>query len=377
MLRFATRELYDAAVRDVLGNFCLETEWGRSFSAGAFGEGFSGLLFNRDNAYAGLLGLNRRFPELMLESMKTLRRARKALGFTCFSMYGSRLRGVPGVTVEELTPQEFFRKHRKASAINKTDDVCWLWCAYELVESDEDVKWLYANGKYCFEVLYEPFYDASDGMYFGQPTFIDVGHNGYPDGWNTPTEENRNRCVWLKAASTNCLYFKALTIMAELAERFGEDSSPWRSRAERLREAILTKMVTADGSICYFLHRDGSREPRCDALGTAFAVLCGVSDDPRLFEGYPILSDGIPLLHPFYDRDDGYHNNASWYFATAFFLRAKRLATGEDNHELERELLAKAFDGAHFREYCDFRSGEASGSWAQLWTAAAYLGACE
>lgn len=369
-------KLWRIALYDVERNFCIETEWGRTFSAGAYGKDFSGLVFNRDVAYSGLLGLNRVFPEKMLESLKTIRECRKALDFHCFEACGSRLRGVDSVICEDLTPAEFFKKHRKASAINKTDDVCWLWCAEDLLDRAgyDEWEWLYENGEYCFSRLYEPFYDESDGMYYGQPTFIDVGHSGYPDGYNEITEEGRNKCVWLKAASTNCLYYKGLRVMERAARILGKDAGFYSTRAGRLKESIRKRLIDSEGHICYFLYPDGKREKRRDALGTAFCVLCGIAEDKRFFEDYPIMALGVPLLNPFYPRDDYYHNNSAWPFADTFFLKARDAALGTDSSGLRLSILLNAFSDGHFREYRDLRSGEISGSWAQLWTTAAFIG---
>lgn len=376
-------ELKDRIIQarsDIEKSFNTETPYGKVYSAGDFGKGFSGLVFNRDVSYAGILALNQLYPSEMLESLKTVRAVRKRLGFACHRACGGLLEGVEGVICEELSPAEFFKKYQKASAINKTDDVCWLWCAYDLLSRGEfsmdEWKWLYENGLECFERFYAPFYDPADGLYFGQPSFLDVGHNGYPDGWNTPTQENRNRCVWVKAASTNCLYYKGLCVMAEAAKKLGmKEAHIWEERAEHLKWAILDKFVREDGGFAYFIHRDGHKEPRRDALGAAFAVLCDVTDSEKVLLGYPVTDQGVPLLHPFYDRDDYYHNNSSWGFVDAFFLLAKEKLSGISTAQRTLELLNDYYMDGHFYEWRDLRDGKVKGSPAQLWTTAAFLGA--
>lgn len=368
------------AKKDIEESFNTVTPFGRVYSAGDFGNGFSGLVFNRDVSYSGILSLNRLYPTEMLESLKTVRAVRSRLGFACHRACGGLLEGVEGVICEELSPAEFFEKYQKASAINKTDDVCWLWCAYDLLSGGDfsinEWQWMYDNGVECFERFYDPFYDETDELYFGQPSFLDVGHNGYPDGWNTPTQENRNRCVWVKAASTNCLYYKGLCVMAEVAKRLSNgEARRWENKACQLKKAILEHFVREDGSFAYFIHRDGHMEPRRDALGTAFAILCDVTDSPELLQGYPVTEQGVPLLYPFYKRNDYYHNNSSWAFVDTFFLLAQEKLTGSSTAEKNLELLEDYFIDGHFYEWRDLRDGQVKGSRAQLWTTAAFLGA--
>lgn len=376
--------LWNIALDDIEKSFNTVTEFGTVYSAGEYGKGFSSLVFCRDNAYAGLLSLNRLYPREMREALRAIRQVRNRLGWKCFKSCGCLLRGIDGVENIKLDHPTFFKTYQKASAINKTDDVCWLWAAYDLlVKHPErfgaaDWQWLYENGKESFERFYQPFYDPTDGLYFGQPTFIDVGGSGYPKGFNHPKEKERNRCVWVKASSTNALYYKALTVMAEAAERLGlkSERADWQKRAETLRTAMLAKLRNADGSFVYFLHRDGHPEPRRDTLGTAFPVLCGVvtgADARHALAGYPVTQYGTPLIYPYYERNDTYHNNSMWPFADTFYLLAYERAYEVSCNDINRTILCNAYRNGHFLELRDARSNQPTGSWAQLWTTAAFL----
>ncbi len=377
-------KLWKIALDDIEKSHNTQTEFGTVFSAGAYGKDFCSLVFSRDNAYAGLLGLNCLYPQEMLESYKAIRQVRYRLGWSCFKVCGSELKGIPDVPVYDMKPLEFFRKFQKASAINKTDDVAWVWAAYDLLKKQDfprtEWEWLYENGQLGFDKFYQAFYDETDGLYFGQPTFIDVGHCGYPDGYNTPTTKRRNKCVWLKATSTNSLYYKALCVMAETARLLdkADEATAWQSRADALKTAILRHLRAPDGTFYYFRYRDGRAEQRREALGSAFPVLCGVvegEDAVAAVAGYPITPFGVPLLYPYYPRHDSYHNNTMWPFADTFFLLAYERANGVSTAEVNLLGLVNAFKNGHFYELHDAKTNTPMGSWAQLWTTAAFLNA--
>ena len=181
--------LWNIALDDIEKSHNTITEFGTVFSAGAYGKEFHSLVFCRDNAYAGLLSLNLLYPDEMLESYKAIRKVRARLGWSCFKSCGCLLEGIEGVKNEDIPRLEFFKKYQKASAINKTDDVVWIWAAYDLLKNnprygDAEWKWLYDTAIRDFERFYMSFYDTDDGLFYGQPTFIDVGGSGYPDGYN-------------------------------------------------------------------------------------------------------------------------------------------------------------------------------------------------
>ncbi len=375
--------LWNTALDDVEKNYMMETRFGKTFAAGAHGafSGWKNLAFNRDTSYSGLLALNSLFPDKMLESLKTIRQVRLNLGWACYPEFV--LRGIDGVEIyTELSLDDFRNKFFKASSINKTDDVCWIWCAFDLLmKMNADIsewEWLYGNGVECFRRLYDPFYSDEYGLYFGQPTFIDVGSNGYPPEFGFKTEEARNKGVWLFASSTNCLYYKALRVMEYTAKKLGklEEVEKWRVRAEKLKEAILENLRFPDGTFTYFMYPDGKHEERREVLGNAFPVLCGVvdgDDAKKCVENYPVTELGAHLIIPFYDNTSSLHNNSTWPFADTFLLLAKEQALGEDFTELNIEILKNM---AKENSMCEFRNtvtGQISGQKAQLWSCAALL----
>lgn len=369
--------LWRIALSDVEKNIVRDGD-SEYFRAGA---AFGPTVYTRDISYAGVLALNRLYPAVLRKSLEHTRRVRLEMGFTV-----SRHHAIDGVDcrVVDLTEEEFKDRYHTNSYTRRTDDVVWLWAAEDLVARaglTDDWEWLYETGKACFERLYEPFYDADDGLYRGQASFIDVHFadrkaTGYPQEWSV------NDCLRIQAGSTNCLYARGMHAMARAARALSRngDAVDWAARAERLRDAIRRHLVREDGTVAYFRHPDGTLEPRREALSTAFAVLLDVLPSDRAaaaFLNYPVTDAGVPLIHPPLPTDEFYHNHSAWPFADTFFLWAREKATGVDETAHTGALLARTcrHDGT-FHEVVDLRDKTIHGSGSQLWTAAAFLHTC-
>ena len=347
------------------------------------GTQFGTTVFTRDIAYSGLLGLNRICPDLVRESLEYTRRLHRQEMFTVPKGYR-----VEGIDVDwneiDLDEREYGKKY-EANYMRRTDDVVWLWCAGDLAEREDTQEiweWIYARGKECFEKLYQPFFDPSDGLYRGQSSFIDVHFlykkaSGYPQDWTI------GNCVRIKATSTNCLYAKGLAVMAAAAAKLGrkEESHQWQARSEAVKAAIVRELKFENGTFSFFKYPSVALEKRRECLGTAFVVLLDIvrgGEGAKALAGYPVTDAGVPLFHPFFsDIDRCYHNHSAWPFADNFFLQALEKSDGQDRTGLKAALLARTCreDGS-FHELIDFRDKAIHGSKSQLWTAAAFLGTC-
>ena len=378
-------KLWYIALEDAEKNYCIETEYGTVYAAGNYGNAWQGLTFNRDTALSGILGLNALYPEEMLVSLKVLRKYRIKLGLSCIPSWV--LEGIEGVTVYNMDLESFKKRFYKSSAINKTDDIVWLWCAYDLLMKHgygvSEWKWMYETAKECFEKLYSPFYDIDDGLYFGQDVFVDIGLNGYPEEFGNRNQNARNKGVWIKASSTNALYYKGLRVMAEAAEKLqlSKEKVEWSEKAEKLKTAIIKKLRLGDGTFAHFMHKDGHLENRRNVLGTAFPIICDVvtgQDAKKALQGYPITAYGAPLIYPFYNnsRDDVLHDNSSWPFADTFMLLAAEKAWGRDLTDLNLHILINSAKDGHLYEFRNLIYNGIACARAQLWTIAAYINVC-
>jgi hypothetical protein len=374
------KRLWRIALSDIEKNI-VETEDGVYFGAG---KAFGATVYTRDISYSGILGLNRLYPDVMLNSIRHSRKVRSELMFRVSA--GSSLKGIDAPWIEEpQSEREFLQNWHTNSYTRRTDDVVWLWCTADLLEQnglDDQWPWFYDTGKRFFKDFYQPFFDTSDGLYFGQASFVDIHFQnnkttGYPQEWDL------DDCVMVKSLSTNCLYVLGLNAMKQAASRLGRhaEALQWHEQNEALKEAIRKELRFADGSFAYFKDRKGLLQARREALGSALAVLSGVvngRDAKRALDGYPVTDGGVPLFHPFFNDANWYHNNSSWPFVDTFFLKALEMTDGTSRHAQNAALLARTCIGdGTFHEVTDYRTREVKGSGSQLWTAAAFVDTCQ
>ncbi len=378
---------------------------GEFFTAGGRG-GWHDMLFGQDTTGTALLSLNRLYPDLMKNHLRAYVSARLNVWFLCpegWELEGCKEAIPVGLDCWMPRSRAFCDRYHMSPALNRTGmDVGWIWAAGDLFDRSGDLldwAWLYGMGGLFFSRFYQPFFDPADGLYFGQASFIDVGHNGYPLSFGTPhTRASRNAAVRIKAASTNALYVRSLDVMAHAALVLGRDgeSGRWQKRADELRAAIREKLRFPDGSFSYFLHRDGEPEPRREALGAAFCVLCDVVRGEEAVRALapdkiPRRDHGVALFYPFYEENPGvYHNKSAWPFASTFYYLASEKATGksflaEDARQLASsvtvpDMLKKNDRGelsdyrtGTFKEYIRWEDGVPGGTNAQSWTISAFL----
>ncbi len=371
--------LWRIALRDVEANIVRDAHTAY-FGAGAeFGK----LIYTRDISYAGILGLNRLYPGIMQSSLDYTRQIHLRLGYTVSRAYHIPALAAPW-NIQPLTEDQFLAIYHTNNFLRRTDDVVWLWAAHDLASQQADKHdWqrLYDTGQACFERLYDPLFDPTDGLYRGQASFIDIhfeNHQatGYPPDWTIAD------CVLIKATSTNALYYIGLCIMADIARRLQRpaDTEKWDTRASQLKTAIRQELRQPNGTFAYYKTASGELSERREALGSALAVLAGIvegKEAQQALDEYPVTEVGVPLFLPFFPTDTWYHNQSAWPFVDAFFLWALEKATGRDLKPLLCALLARTCNRrGTFFEVTDLRDKQVKGSSQQLWTAAAFLNVC-
>jgi hypothetical protein len=295
--------------------------------------------------------------------------------------------------------KDIMAKFKTNSYTRRTDDVVWMWAAHDLFTLHPELadwKWFHQNGSEFFKDFYGPWFDASDGLYRGQPLFHDITNSAYPKGMTIAD------CVLLKSLTTNCLYYKAMLSMADASTKIGlseTEKQQWLSRAAALKKAIVKEFTNADGTLAYYKDRHGVVMPNRDILGIAFAVILGLVDGDAAkaaYAGYPESDLGVPLFSPFIPGNKGPHNQAVWPFTVSFYFWGKSLAYGEDYSDYNAAILARSLGTAFedtpkkrktndedwgtalgsFHEKINLPSGKIDGSGHQLWSAAAFLKVC-
>jgi hypothetical protein len=272
-----------------------------------------------------------------------------------------------------------------------TDRVVWALGARALLRTlDGDDRQRFADRAYealanTIELDRAVAFDARDGLYTGETSFLDWREQTYP-AW---TATDTVHIGMSKALSTNALHANALDVAAELAQEHGDGvrAARWRGWAVDLRAAIRAKFWLADrGAFAAFTPTflDPAPSARRDLLATSLAVLLDVADAKQAraaIAEYPQLPDGPPVVWPPVRDVPVYHNRASWPFVTAYELRAARRVRNDRVAALAIESLVRgAASNLSNMENFEMLSGRSQtpdgpvvDSQRQLWSVAGYL----
>ena len=160
----------------------------------------------------------------------------------------------------------------------------------------------------------------------------------------------------MKALSTNCVYFKAYEILAEMAHALGEPAKEFEEKAAAMKKAVNKNFWNEKrGSYDYLAGECDCEE----GLGLAFAVLFGIADERQtalIRENTHICAHGIPCVWPTFWRYEclggyGRHSGTIWPHIQGFWARAMHRAGHQESFEKELYLMAqKAVRDMHFSE---------------------------
>lgn len=251
-------------------------------------------------------------------------------------------------------------------------------------------------------------FDKTDNLFRGAAVYGD-GIAAYPDrysegvgssgieGWVSafPNEKVKvGAGLPMKALSTNCVYYQAYVVLAQMNEILGLDTETPLKKAEALKTAINTVFWNEEkGTYDYLAYECDYQE----ALGVAFVLLFGIADERQtalVLENTYVTEQGIACVWPAFDRYlalDGYgrHSGTVWPHAQGFWASA--CATYGYTYGFEFELFAlaeKAVANGQFHEIYHPDTGEVYGGlqgsgkndislWGsvehQTWSATGYL----
>lgn len=172
-------------------------------------------------------------------------------------------------------------------------------------------------------------YDAVDGLYNGEQSFLDWREQSYA-GW---IAGDLASMATSKALSTNAGHYKALTLAAQLAKEQGNAAlaDKYAAWAADLKRAINDRLWQADAGMYSSLtagHFDGAAMYKYDWLGQSLAIVTGIADRQQaesILAHYPHGPLGAPAIYPQQPGVAVYHNRAMWPFVTAYGLKAAAL----------------------------------------------------
>jgi hypothetical protein len=228
-------------------------------------------------------------------------------------------------------------------------------------------------------------FDAGDGLYTGEQSFLDWREQTYAPY----VVKDLTQLAQSKALSTNTLQYRALRLVSDLATDRGDAALAARYGrwAEALKIAINRHFWLADyGLYASLMTADAPAIPvaKFDLLGEALAVTSGIADPVRAREivaHYPHAPFGPPVYYPEQPGVAIYHNRANWPFVTAFDLEAAaqvvNVAVADNAFDSLVRAAALHLTNTENLEWLTGRSqyddGPVINSPRQLWSVAGYI----
>jgi hypothetical protein len=233
-------------------------------------------------------------------------------------------------------------------------------------------------------------WDAKDGLYRGEQSFLDWREQSYP-GW---TATDTVQIAMSKALGTNIGHMVMLDVASKLAAEKGDNaaSQKYAGWSTSLRDAIRNRLWLADRqmySTFVTTYLDPAPTLQYDLLGSAFSVLFDVATEAQAAEvvaRYPHLPKGAPVIWPQQQDTRIYHNRAIWPFVTAFWAKAAAKAENPGALDLAIRSLVRGaalnlsnmenFEAVTGANWLDegATSGPVVNSQRQLWSVAGFVG---
>lgn len=232
-------------------------------------------------------------------------------------------------------------------------------------------------------------FDARDGLYRGEQSFLDWREQTYP-GW---VSQDLAHVAQSRTLSTNVTHLAILDVGEKLATERGDTANATRFRgyADALRTKIRDRFYSSEKKLFSTMittELDPAPAARFDWLGTSLAVLYDVATPEQAkatVGAYPHLPKGAGVVFPQEQDTPIYHNRSIWPFVTAYGLKAAKKARNADVATRAVETLVRGsalslsnmenFELVTGKTYVDEgpTSGPVVNSRRQLWSVAGYL----
>ena len=242
----------------------------------------------------------------------------------------------------------------------------------------------------------------SDGVAAYPDKYADAGGSSGILDWPKHNPDKVSRPGYgipMKALSTNCLYYNAYLTAEKMAKELKAPVDPqWRAKAERLKEAINTRLWDESKGCYRFLVGPFGNYDYQEGLGSSYALLFGIADAKRaelVFTHQHVAPAGLPcgwpnlLRYGPHGMSFGRHIGTVWPQIQGFWAEAAARAGKPEvfGHEF-LNLAAHAIRDKHFAEIYHPITGAAYGGlqeaqgqgiilWQatsrQTWAATAYL----
>ena len=222
-----------------------------------------------------------------------------------------------------------------------TDRMTWALAAWEVYATTGDSTWLQKSYDIIRRSANDDLrtaFDSTTGLFHGESSFMDWREQSYPD-WMTPVDIYQSQ-----ALGTNVVHYRTYRILAQMARELGTFPDQWTHVAQRVKQGLNEHLWRPEAGR-YAAYRYGRtyRAPaaRAGGLGSALAVLSGVTDEARaqrVAENQPVVGFGTPTLWPYTPGIPPYHNAGIWPFVTSYWTWAS--AAAENTPGVEHGLAS-------------------------------------
>lgn len=303
----------------------------------------------------------------------------------------------PGVTVPSNVPAASLQIVQDTGSGGSwpvsTDRVTWALGAEAVLNNLEGAKrqafaaYAYAALRGTIEADRVAIFDANDGLYTGEQSFLDWRDQTYAPY----VLKDLTQLAQSKALSTNVVYYRTLRLASRLA---AEQAAPALARkydawAQDLKAAINKAFWLPDrGLYASLTTPDAHAAPvaKFDFLGEALAITSGVASPAQaesILAKYPHAPFGVPVYYPQQPDIAVYHNRAIWPFVTGYELEAAaktgNAAAANNGFDSLYRAAALHLTNTENLEWLTGRSqfddGPVINSSRQLWSVAGYVSA--
>lgn len=265
-----------------------------------------------------------------------------------------------------------------------TDRNIWAVAVWEIYKVTGDKKWL----EYIYPIIKRSLeddilvsLDPQTGLLRGESSYLDWREQEYPR-WMTPVDIYTSENL-----GTECVHYRAFSILAELESMFGtaEDAARYRAIAEGIRDGINKYLWMQDkGYYAQYLYGRSnlSASPRSETLGEALAILWGIASEQQaasICSSVACQDYGTACFYPNIADMSPYHNDAMWPFVQAYWMNACKKAGNSAGvmHSIAAISRLAAFcltNKENMVIYDGRWQGTAINSSRQLWSIAGNLG---
>ncbi len=283
------------------------------------------------------------------------------------------------------------------------DKIVWAtgaWSYYLATGDKEFLKNAYETVTNSLSIMEETQFNEQFGLFTGGSFFND-GITGYPkrlhqEGNRASFVKKHPDTAGIMTLSTNCLYYHAYCILADMVRILSQDSAEqerYLSKAKDMKEAI-NKWLWSDelDRYGYFIYPDGELDASQEGCGLCFAILfqlCNREKAEKILANMEVSKLGLVSIWPPFEGISSVenpirHNNLIWPFVNGFFADAAAKYGRADLLKEELLNMAKlAIDSNGFYEIYNPENGKPDGGWQigihwesipdQTWSATGFI----